>query len=97
MDRTPAYGVMRTPGELGRLARRHRKARRITLETASALCNVGVRFLSEFERGKETAEIGKVMEALAILGLEVVVQPRGSARVANAASTPSEAGQEPLP
>lgn len=77
MAAPPAYGVVRTPAELGRLARRHRKARRVTLQTAAALGNVGMRFLSEFERGKETAEIGKAMAALAILGLEVVVRPRG--------------------
>ena len=35
-----------------------------------------MRFLSEFERGKDTAEIGKVLAALAALGLEVVVKPR---------------------
>jgi hypothetical protein len=36
-----------------------------------------MRFLSEFERGKETAEIGKVLKALRTLGLEVIIQPRG--------------------
>ena len=69
--------VAATPQELGELARKHRKSRRITLETASALGGMGTRFLSEFERGKPTAEIGKVMAALATLGLELVVRPRG--------------------
>ena len=35
-----------------------------------------MRFLSEFERGKETAELGKVLAALAALGLDVFVEPR---------------------
>ena len=35
-----------------------------------------MRFLSEFERGKDTAELGKALAALAALGLEVVVRPR---------------------
>ena len=71
------YGVVRNAEELGALARAHRKHRRLTLETVSGLGNLSTRFLSEFERGKETAEIGKVLKALRTLGLEVTVQPRG--------------------
>ena len=37
---------------------------------------ISARFLSEFERGKETAELGKALKALHTLGLEVVIQPR---------------------
>ncbi|ADE16767.1 hypothetical protein Nhal_3751 [Nitrosococcus halophilus Nc 4] len=72
-----AYGKIQTVEELGRLARAHRKQRRLTLETVSGLGNLSTRFLSEFERGRETAEIGKVLKALRILGLEVIIQPRG--------------------
>lgn len=72
------YGAVQTASELGLLARGHRKNRHLTLETVAGLSNLSTRFLSEFERGKETAEIGKVLKALRILGLEVVVQPRGS-------------------
>ncbi len=72
-----AYGTVQSAGELGRLARAHRKQRRLTLETVSGLGNLSTRFLSEFERGKETAEIGKVLKALRTLGLEVIIQPRG--------------------
>ena len=73
------YGAVRTAEELGRLVRAHRKHRRLTLETVSGLGNLSTRFLSEFERGKETAEIGKVLKALRTLGLEVIIQPRGRA------------------
>ena len=71
------YGKVQTAEELGRLVRAHRKSRRLTLETVSGLGNLSTRFLSEFERGKETAEIGKVLKALRTLGLEVIIQPRG--------------------
>lgn len=71
------YGAVHTVEELGRLARAHRKHRHLTLETVSGLGNLSMRFLSEFERGKETAEIGKVLKALRTLGLEVIIQPRG--------------------
>jgi len=72
---TPRYGRTQTVLELGSLARAHRKNRHLTLETLSGLSNLSIRFLSEFERGKKTAEIGKVLKALKILGLEVVVRP----------------------
>ena len=73
------YGPVQSTKELGRLVRAHRKQRGLTLETVSGLGNLSVRFLSEFERGKETAEIGKVLKALHTLGLEVIVRPRGQA------------------
>jgi len=69
---------VKSVAELGRCVREHRKARGLTLETVSGLSNLGPRFLSEFERGKETAEIGKVLKTLRVLGLEVVIRPRGS-------------------
>ena len=72
------YGVVRSAEDLGKLVRAHRKQRKLTLETISGLGNLSTRFLSEFERGKETAELGKVLQALRTLGLEVMVQPRGS-------------------
>lgn len=71
-------GHVKTAEDLGKLVRAHRKQLNLTLENVSGLSNLGVRFLSEFERGKETAEIGKVLKALYVLGLDVVVQPRGA-------------------
>jgi HTH-type transcriptional regulator/antitoxin HipB len=75
---TPQYGRTQTTEELGTLARAHRKTRRLTLDTLSGLSNLSPKFLSEFERGKPTAEIGKVLKALKILGLEVIVRPASS-------------------
>lgn len=70
------YGSIRTAEELGWLMRANRKQQNLTLERFSGLAKLGTRFLSEFERGKETAEIGKVIKAINTLGLEVVIQPR---------------------
>ena len=70
------YGTVRNAEELGKLVRAHRKSRGIALKKIGGLANLGVRFLSEFERGKETAEIGKVLKALNTLGLDVIIQPR---------------------
>jgi len=85
------YGKIQTVEELGRLARAHRKQRRLTLETVSGLGNLSTRFLSEFERGKETAEVGKVLKALRTLGLEVIIQPRGGAAPSTGGSQRSSA------
>ena len=74
---SPTFGRIRTTEELGRIMRAFRKSQELTLETVSGLCHLSMRFLSELERGKETAEIGKALEALNKLGLEVLIQPRG--------------------
>lgn len=90
------YGAIRTAGELGRVARTHRKSRRLTLETISGLGNLSTRFLSEFERGKETAEIGKILKALRTLGLEVIIQPRGGTAPSPQGSRPTKTRDEAL-
>ncbi len=85
-----AYGAILTAEELGRLVRKHRKSRRLTLETLSGLGNLSTRFLSEFERGKETAEIGKILKALRTLGLEVIIQPRGGTSLSSTGTHPTK-------
>lgn len=80
------YGRICSVEELGRIARAHRKSSGQTLERIADLSNVSLRFLSEFERGKETAEIGKVLQALRILGLEVVIQRRAEWNIAQKAA-----------
>lgn len=84
------YGAVQTAEELGRLVRAHRKERDLTLETVSGLGNLSIRFLSEFERGKETAEIGKILKALRTLGLEVIIQPRGPLKSVQSGKPPGE-------
>ena len=41
------------------------------------MAGVGVRFLSELERGKSTLQLGLVIEVLQLFGLELHVQSRG--------------------
>lgn len=72
------YGKISSPAELGRLVRRKRKEMQAQQAKAAALSGVGTRFLSELERGKSTAEIGKILQVLGRLGLEVFILPRGS-------------------
>ena len=77
-NETTPYGTIQTPEEAGALARAHRKRNHLRLEDVSGIGNLGIRFLSEFERGKPTAEFGKVLKALRVLGLEVIIQPRSA-------------------
>lgn len=63
--------------EIGALVRKYRKQNSWRIEDVSGIANIGARFVSEFERGKETVELGKVLKVLNVLGLEVVIRPRG--------------------
>lgn len=62
--------------EIGRALRAARKAQGLTQREFADISGVGVRFLSELERGKPTAEVGLVLEVLADAGYEIVLQKR---------------------
>ena len=64
--------------QLGALFRRERKARELTLAQVRDATGLSTRFLSEFERGKENASLGRALLALTSLGLDVIVQPRAA-------------------
>jgi len=59
------------------LLREHRKLHQLTQERTAALGGLGSRFISELERGKESAEIGKALQLIQRLGLELWLLPRG--------------------
>jgi len=65
------------PQQLGALLRAYRKQRGLTQADAASLAGVGVRFLSELERGKATAELGLVLQVIHRYGLAVALQRRG--------------------
>jgi y4mF family transcriptional regulator len=62
--------------QIGQLVRQRRKAAGITLTEAAAVAGVGVRFLSELERGKPTLQLGLAIRVLQIFGLDLHVEPR---------------------
>ena len=74
-DNLVQYGRVQDTEDLGNLVRRHRKGCGLSLKTTGDLAGLGIRFLSEFERGKETAEIGKILKALKALGLDMIIRP----------------------
>jgi len=65
---------------LGKLVLETRKLQNLRQKDLADLANVSSGFLSDFENGKPTVELGKVLRVLETLGLEVAVTPRGSAR-----------------
>ena len=69
--------LVRDPKTIGRVIRERRKKSRVTLTQAAGLAGVGVRFLHELEHGKPTASIGKALQVLERMGLEVWIVPRG--------------------
>lgn len=80
-DKSAAHrrGRVRSPAELGSLVRNERKRQKLTLDEVYSASGLTTRFLSEFERGKPNASLGRVMDALQALGLEMIVLPRGEA------------------
>lgn len=46
----------------------------LTQRDAAGLCGVGERFLSELERGKPSASLGKTVQVLKRLGLRIFIQ-----------------------
>lgn len=64
--------------ELGNLIREFRVAQKMTQADILGLANTGNRFIVELENGKPTVQFQKVLDVLDTLGLELVIQKKGS-------------------
>lgn len=62
--------------QLGRIIRETRKNQKLTQKQLAATCGVGIRFISELEKGKESCHIGKALEVVNMLGLDVLIEGR---------------------
>ena len=62
--------------DIGTVIRKKRKGDGLTLADAAGLCNVNYRFLSDLENGKATAQLGKVLQVLHALGIEIELRDR---------------------
>lgn len=62
-----------TPAELGAALRAARRARHLRLEDVALGAGVGVRFLSELERGKPSARLAETLRVAASLGIELLL------------------------
>jgi transcriptional regulator with XRE-family HTH domain len=63
--------VVRNAQDLGALIRAARKRAGLTLEQCAGVSGVGIRFLSELERGKESAKLGLALRVASSLGIEL--------------------------
>jgi HTH-type transcriptional regulator / antitoxin HipB len=69
------------PAEFGAALREARRLRGLRLEDAAAGAGVGVRFLSELERGKPTSRLGETLRVASSLGLCISIEdPDGQSR-----------------
>ena len=67
---------IKTAEDLGDIIRLRRKKAKLTQKKVASLAGVGIRFLSELERGKPTAQIGKTLKVAQLLGLEFRIHER---------------------
>jgi y4mF family transcriptional regulator len=63
-----------TTSDLGSALRRARKARSLRLEDVALGAGVGIRFISELERGKATARLAETLRVAAALGVKLVLE-----------------------
>ena len=59
--------------QLGKLAKIVRQAQSLDQSTLGLLSGNGITFMSQFENGKETVELGRVLKLLDELGIELLI------------------------
>jgi y4mF family transcriptional regulator len=70
--------TIKSTRDLGHLVREFRVAQKMTQGDILGLANTGNRFIVELENGKPTVQFQKVLDVLDALGLEIVIQKKGS-------------------
>ena len=89
-----------TPAEIGGVVRAARRAQGLRQDQLAGVAAVGVRFLSELERGKPTVRLNKVLAVLGALGctLRVEMPPGEAAAVEDVGERPEgRSGGGPRP
>lgn len=66
--------IIRTPNDLGKVIKQTRTDQKLTQLDLAALSNVGVRFIVDLEKGKNTSEIGKALNVLRMLGITLAIE-----------------------
>jgi y4mF family transcriptional regulator len=69
-NRTP----ITSPADLGTALRGARKARGLRLEDVALAAGVGIRFVSELERGKPTARLAETLRVASSLGVHLYLE-----------------------
>lgn len=68
--------LIRSAADIGQLARERRKSQKLNQAHLAGVANTGNRFIVELEKGKPTLQLQKVIDVLALLGLELIVRPK---------------------
>lgn len=62
---------IKTTKNIAILIKTERKKQNLTQTELAGLCNVGLRFIVDIEKAKETCQISKVLKVLDILGINL--------------------------
>ena len=77
--------TIRDSFDCGKTVRLVRKEQGLSQRDLAQKCGCSQRFVSELERGKRTAELGKALEVLAVLGVGLTAQTKDVRRDTQAA------------
>jgi y4mF family transcriptional regulator len=75
-----------TPEHIGAAIRARRRELGVTQKDLAMTCGTGLRFIVDLERGKATCQVGKMLQVLQTLGLDLEIgrgatgTPGGEAR-----------------
>ena len=67
---------LRSAKDFGMIIRDERRRQGMTQADLAGLADVGVTFLSQLENGKDSAEIGKAIQVMTMLGIDIDASPR---------------------
>ncbi len=63
----------KSPEQLGAAIRTRRRQLKVTQKDLAMTCGSGLRFIIDLEKGKPTCQIGKILQVLQALGLELQI------------------------
>ena len=64
---------------IAQIVKDRRKELRMNQRELALVSGTGVRFISDLENGKQSCELGKALDVLSNLGLEVMISPKREA------------------
>jgi len=65
---------IKTTKDIAILIKTERKKQNLTQTELAGLCNVGLRFIVDVEKAKETCQISKVLKVLDVLGINLEIK-----------------------
>lgn len=66
------------PEQLGTIIRARRKELKVTQKDLALTCGTGLRFIIDLEKGKPTCQIGKMLQVIQALGLNLQITNPGT-------------------